>query len=174
MQKVLKDLSQDIAVLDVDTLLQKLTKKIRDVLKVDVSDVRLIVNGEWCSLGVSGTEPGALQPTSSAAGRGLSRSVVQSGRPVAISDIMAANASTAQKTTRHGFRGYAGVPLLSRNGEAIGVLRVLTYWPRHFHQHEIESQSGRPKRSTRRDLRHNGSECEHRAKDDAPRVPRLC
>ena len=139
MQKVLKDLSQDIAVLDVDTLLQKLTKKIRDVLKVDVSDVRLIVNGEWCSLGVSGTEPGSLQPTSSGAGRGLSRSVVQSGRPVAISDIMAANASTAQKTTRHGFRGYAGVPLLSRNGEVIGVLRVLTYGPRHFHQHEIES-----------------------------------
>ncbi|HEY1268466.1 MAG TPA: GAF domain-containing sensor histidine kinase [Candidatus Binatia bacterium] len=139
MQKVLRELSQDIAVLDVDTLLQKLTEKIRDVLKVDVSDVRLIVNGEWRSLGVSGTEPRSLQPTSSGVGRGLSRSVVQSGQPVTISDMTAANASTAQRATRHGFRGYAGVPLLSRNGDVIGVLRVLTYRSRHFSQDEIES-----------------------------------
>lgn len=140
MQKVLRELSQDIAVLDVDTLLQKLTEKVRDVLKVDVSDVRQIINGEWRSVGVSGTEPGSLQPTpSSGAGRGLSRSVVQSGRPVMISDMIAANAGSAQRATRHGFRGYAGVPLLSRNGDVIGVLRVLTFRSRHFSQEEIDS-----------------------------------
>ncbi len=139
MQKVLKELSQDIAVLDVDTLLQKLTEKIRDVLKVDVSDVRLIVNGEWRSLGVSGTEPGSLQPTAYGAGRGLSRSVLQSGQPVTVSDMIPADASTAQRQTRHGFRGYAGVPLLSRNGDVIGVLRVLTYRARQFSQDEIGS-----------------------------------
>jgi signal transduction histidine kinase len=53
--------------------------------------------------------------------------------------MTAANASTAQRATRHGFRGYAGVPLLSRNGDVIGVLRVLTYRSRHFSQDEIES-----------------------------------
>jgi signal transduction histidine kinase len=139
MQKVLRELSQDIAVLDVDTLLQKLTKKIREVLQVDVSDVRLMVDGEWRSLGVSGTEPGSLQPASSGAGRGLSRSVVQTGRPVTIPDVIAANQDSGRSATRHGFRGYAGVPLLSRNGEVIGVLRVLTYRVRRFHQDEIES-----------------------------------
>ncbi len=139
MQKLLKELSQDIAVLDVDTLLQKLTRKIREVLKADVSDVRLIVDGEWRSVGVSGTEPGSLQPSSSGSGRGISRRVVQTGRPVTISDMIAANANLSLKKTRHGFRGYAGVPLPSRNGEVIGVLRVLTYRERHFQQHEIES-----------------------------------
>lgn len=138
MQKLLKELNQDIAVLDADTLLQKLTVKIREVLKVDVSDVRLIAEGEWRSVGVSGTEPGLLQPTGSfGAGRGLSRSVLQTGRPVIVSDIMARH-NKAKAATRHGFRGYVGVPLLARSGEVIGVLRVLTYRERHFNQDEVD------------------------------------
>jgi signal transduction histidine kinase len=136
MQKLLKELNQDIAVLDADTLLQKLTVKIREVLKVDVSDVRLIAEGEWRSVGVSGTEPGSLQPASSGAGRGLSRSVLQTGRPVMVPDIMARQNEI--KATRHGFRGYVGVPLLARSGEVIGVLRILTYHARDFNEDEVE------------------------------------
>jgi|GEM_PF-1546290 len=138
MQKILKELNQDIAVLDVDTLLQKLTLKIREVLKVDVSDVRLMDDGEWRSVGVSGTEPGSLQPASSRVGRGLSRSVIQTGQTIIVSDMLAENIQDRPAMTRHGFRGYVGVPLFSRNGEVIGVLRVLTYHDRHFTQDEVE------------------------------------
>lgn len=135
MQKLLKELSQDIAVLDVDALMQKLTLKVREALKVDVSDVRLMADGEWRSVGVSGAEPGSLQP--SGIGRGLSRSVIQTGQPVVVADIIAKNpqASTA---ARHGFRGYVGVPLFSRNGDVIGVLRLLSYRSRDFNQEEVE------------------------------------
>src|SRR5262249_21622563 len=109
MQKLLKEISQDIALLDADTLLQKLTLKICEVLNVDVSDVRLMVDGDWRSVGVSGAEAGSLQP--SGIGRGLSRSVIQTRQPVAVADIIAANPQAAMAATRHGFRGYVGVPL---------------------------------------------------------------
>jgi signal transduction histidine kinase len=36
------------------------------------------------------------------------------------------------------FRSYAGVPLLSRAGVVIGVLRLLTYQPRNFAPEEVE------------------------------------
>jgi signal transduction histidine kinase len=138
MQNLLKELSQDITFLDIDSLLQKLTKKVREVLKGDVSDVRLMVDGAWRSLGVSGTEPGRIQPASSGVGRGLSRSVLQNRRPVSITDMIAESPGRDQTASRHGFRGYVGVPLFSRNGEGIGVLRVLTYQPRHFTQDEVD------------------------------------
>src|SRR6185369_2158983 len=96
----------------------------------------LIAEGEWRSVGVSGTEPGSLQPASSGAGRGLSRSVLQTGRPVMVPDIMARQNEI--KATRHGFRGYVGVPLLARSGEVIGVLRILTYHARDFNEDEVE------------------------------------
>lgn len=136
METLLKELSQDIAVLDVDALMQKLTLKVREVLKADVSDVRLMVDGEWRSVGVSGAEPGSLQP--SGLGRGLSRSVIQTGQPVVVADIIATNPQAARTAARHGFRGYLGVPLFSRNGDVIGVLRLLSYRPRDFNQEEVE------------------------------------
>jgi signal transduction histidine kinase len=139
MQKLLKELNQDIAVLNVDTLLQKLTFKIREVLKVDVSDVRLMTDGEWRSIGVSGTEAGSMQPGGTGAGRGLSRSVIETGQPLIVSDMIATATSQGRSvTSRHGFRGYVGVPLFSRNGEVIGVLRVLSYPVRNFSADEVD------------------------------------
>ena len=139
MQKLLKELNQDIAVLDVDTLLQKLTFKIREVLKVDVSDVRLMTDGEWRSIGVSGTEAVSLQPGGTGAGRGLSRSVIETGQPLIVSDMIAAATAQGRSVrSRHGFRGYVGVPLVARNGEVIGVLRVLSYQARNFSADEVD------------------------------------
>jgi signal transduction histidine kinase len=139
MQKLLNELSQDITFLDIDSLLQKLTKKAREVLKADVSDVRLMVEGDWRSLGVSGTEPGRVQPASSGARRGLSRLVVQNRKALSIADMAAENSPHRGGTAaRHGFRGYVGAPLFSRNGEVIGVLRALTYQPREFAQEEVD------------------------------------
>ena len=53
---------------------------------------------------------------------------------------MAAENSPRRRDTsaRHDFRGYVGAPLFSRNGEGIGVLRVLTYQPRRFTQDEVD------------------------------------
>lgn len=139
MQKLLKEISQDITSMDIDSLLKKLTRKIREVLRVDVSDVRLMEEGAWRSLGVSGMEPGSLQPGASGAGRGLSRSVLQNRRLVMIPDMIAAAPRDREEPApRNGFHGYIGAPLFSRGGEVIGVLRVLTYRVRHFTQYETD------------------------------------
>lgn len=139
MQQLLKELSQDITSLEIDTLLQKLTRKVRDVLEVDVSDVRLMADGDWRSLGVSGTEAGRLQPISSGGRRGLSRLVVQNRKALSIEDMMSGSpGDAALAAARHGFRGYVGLPLFSRRGEVIGVLRCLTYRPRQFSQDEVD------------------------------------
>jgi signal transduction histidine kinase len=98
-----------------------------------------MVEGDWRSLGVSGTEPGRVQPASSGARRGLSRLVVQNRKALSIADMAAENSPHRGGTAaRHGFRGYVGAPLFSRNGEVIGVLRALTYQPREFAQEEVD------------------------------------
>ncbi|HEY2990101.1 MAG TPA: GAF domain-containing protein [Candidatus Binatia bacterium] len=138
IQRLLKEVMQDITSLELNSLLEKLTKKVREVLKADVSDVRLIVGGDWRSLGVSGTEPGRLQPGSTGARHGISRLVLRDRKPVAVADMMAEISSREPHASRHGFRGYLGAPLLSRHGDVIGVLRALTYQPRNFTEDEVD------------------------------------
>jgi signal transduction histidine kinase len=139
IQSLLKEVTQDIAALDVNQLVQKLTRKVCAVLKVDVSDVRLMAGGAWHSVGASGIEPSRLQ--SSVTGSGLRRSllVIEGRKPIAVEDMsLEAPAHQGNRFAALGFRGYVGVPLFKRNGEVIGVLRVLNYQPRRFRQDEVD------------------------------------
>ena len=138
IQQLLKELSQDITRLDIDSLLKNLTEKVRDLFKVDISDVRLIENGSRSIIGVSGIDVERLRIGSTGSGRGGSRWIVENRRPLVISDITKGRDLPMGETThRIGIRGYLGVPLFSRRGEVIAILRVLTYRPRNFTEEEV-------------------------------------
>jgi signal transduction histidine kinase len=138
IQGLLKELSQDITSLDIDSLLKKLTEKVREVLKVDVSDVRIVERGIWWVIGVSGIEPNLLNPPGSATIRGLSSWTVEHRQPLLIQDITKTDLPTGTTLKNLGLHGYLGVPLFSRSGEVIGILRALSYQPREFTQEEVD------------------------------------
>jgi signal transduction histidine kinase len=139
IQKLLKELSQDITSLDIETLLQKLTEKVRSFMQADVADLRVIEGGDSRIVGLSGSDPSGL----GAKGRGGGRHLwyIENRRPLMIPDISADTplaAVVSDSTRRLAVRGYLGVPLLSRSGEVVGVFRVLSVAPREFSQEESE------------------------------------
>lgn len=139
IQELLKELSQDITTLDIDSLFKKLTDKVREFFKVDVSDVRILSQGNREILGVSGIDEQRIRLGSMGVGRGGSGWVVKNRRPLVVPDIdEAKNLPIGQTIRRIGIRGYLGVPLFSRHGEVIGVLRALTYQRRDFLPEEID------------------------------------
>jgi GAF domain-containing protein len=138
-QRLLKELNQDITTLDVDSLLRKLTDKVREVFKVDVSDVRILENSAWRVLAASGVAPGHLWSGNPEPGPGRSRWIIENRTPLWIPDITQRSEFTSgANLPRLGLRGYLGVPLVSRSGEIAGVLRALTYQPRVFIQEEVD------------------------------------
>ena len=138
-QRLLKELNQDITTLDVDSLLRKLTDKVREVIRVDVSDVRVLEHSAWQVLAASGVQPGHLWSGNPEPGPGRSRWIIEHRTPLSIPDITQRSEFTSgTNLPRLGLRGYLGVPLVSRSGEIAGVLRALTYQPRVFIQEEVD------------------------------------
>jgi len=139
MQELLKELSQDITRLDVDSLLKKLTERVREALRVDVSDVRVPEGKAWRVIGVSGIESGQIRLEGTGTARGRSRWIIENCKPLMIPDIRQSTGFTGGETLlQTGIRGYLGVPLLSRGGDVMGILRALTYEPRTFTQAEVD------------------------------------
>jgi GAF domain-containing protein len=139
IQKLLKELSQDITTLDIDNLLKKLTGKVREFFTVDVCDVRVVEKGVWRVMGVSGTEAERVQSDSTGTARGRSKWILENRKPLLISDITQETGfSGGESIRRASIRGYIGIPLFSRSGEVIGILRALTYEPRGFAQSEVD------------------------------------
>jgi signal transduction histidine kinase len=138
IQALLKELNQDITGLDIDTLLKKLTEKVREILRVDISDVRVLIEGQWKLTGIAGIDPNLLTSNRSGTGRGPAGWIQQHRQPLVIPDLICTDFSTGTTMKKLGLRGYVGVPLFSRSGEVIGVLRALSYQPRHFTQNEVE------------------------------------
>lgn len=138
IQELLKELSQEITSLDIDSLLKKLTEKVREILRVDVSDVRIGEREVWQVVGVSGIEPNLFNSPGSATVRGLSSWTLEHRRPLMIQDVTKTDLPTGTTLKNLGLHGYLGVPLFSRSGEVMGILRALTYQPREFTQEEVD------------------------------------
>ena len=139
IQALLKELSQDITSLEVDSLLRKLTGKVREFFKVDISDVRVLEKGTWQVLGVSGIESGQTQSDSTGTARGRSRWIIENRQPLLILDITKETEfSGGESISKAGIRGYLGIPLFSSGGEVMGILRALSYQPRDFTQEEVD------------------------------------
>jgi signal transduction histidine kinase len=139
IQKLLKELSQDITSLNIDSLLKKLTEKVREILKVDVSDVRVFEAGRWILRGVSGIDPDLIPSARTGTAMGRSGWIIEHRRPLVIPDAAQEQNLPSGETIRSlGLRAYLAVPLFSRGGEVIGVLRALSYQPREFIPEEVD------------------------------------
>jgi signal transduction histidine kinase len=140
-QQLLKELSQDITSLGIDRLLTKLTAKVREAFGVDISDVRVREKNVWKVMGISGIEADRVRSGVTGSARGRSSWIIKNRRALSIPDITKAEGEdipTGERTAQLGIRGYLGVPLFSRGGEVIGVLRAMTYQPREFTQEEAD------------------------------------
>ncbi|HEY2989224.1 MAG TPA: GAF domain-containing protein [Candidatus Binatia bacterium] len=138
IQRLLKELSQDITALDINSLFHKVTDKVREFFKVDISDIRLLDGGgnRWL-VGSSGIAPDGLYNRGASMGR--SRWLVKNRRPLVIPDMTKETTIALEDTVRElGIRGYMAVPFFSRTGEVIGILRALTYEPREFSPSEVD------------------------------------
>lgn len=138
IQRLLKELSQDITSLDIDSLLKKLSEKVRNLLTLDVADVRILSGESWQVKGISGIDPAAVPPREILR-HGRSEWIVKNRKALVIPDITQNVEITGGRTLKSlGIRGYAGLPLFSRNGEVKGVLRALSYQPREFTREEVD------------------------------------
>ena len=138
LQKLLKELSQDITSLDLAALFQKITDKVREFLKIDISDIRVLDEGDAQRLvGASGVDASRLYQMGGIQGR--TTWMIEHRRPLVIPDTAKDKSiPTGRGLSRLGIRGYGAFPLLSRSGAVIGILRALSYDPRQFLPSEID------------------------------------
>src|SRR5262249_19899181 len=115
---------------------KKLTDKVREFFKVDIADVR-VIDG-FRIMGISGIDAEEMRGSATGNGGG-SNWVVENRRPLVLPDISRVKDPPIGQTARRlGIQGYLAVPLFSRSGDVIGVLRALSYAPREFQTEEIE------------------------------------
>jgi PAS domain S-box-containing protein len=140
IQRLLKELSQDITALDIDALFQKVIDKVREFFKVDISDIRLLgENRLEPPVGSSGIASDRLYKLGGRRLTGRSKWILRNRRPLVIADTTKDEAIPSGDSVREvGIRGYLAVPLFSRSGEVIGILRALTYEPREFRPPEVD------------------------------------
>src|SRR5258706_5948257 len=138
IQTLLKELSQDITGPGFERLLAKIADKVRGVFQVDIADFRLLEEGVVKFMGLSGEW--ARNLISSDKMRGRIKWVLEHRAPLMIPDATVKDAPPGgDLIARLGIRGYLAVPLFSRGGAVIGVLRALTYRPRELKQKQIDA-----------------------------------
>ncbi|MGH8546013.1 MAG: GAF domain-containing protein, partial [Gammaproteobacteria bacterium] len=139
IQRLLKELSQDITVLNHTSLLKKITEKARNFLRVDIVDARIIESGTSQLVAASGVDPGIDDGRIS--GNNLRwQWFIENRKPLMVYDLTKEEEFFADSTLPHRLkiRGYLGIPLLSHAGELLGTLRALSYQPREFASGEVE------------------------------------
>jgi len=139
VQRILKELSQDITTMSVDTLLEKLTGRIREVFKVEMSDVRILVGTEWSHVTVASEDGFQYLPKGGELRVGATDWVIKNRKPIAIVDYLEQKEFTRGRVANmFAVRGFLAAPLLSKSGEVLGVIRALSKQPRTFSTQEID------------------------------------
>ncbi len=134
-QGVLHQVTSQINILDLDSLLQRLTNELVNIFKADCAVVRL--RGGDGSFHIRAASGIALNAFSGSPGhpqaRGRLSWIVENRRPLVIRDIRRQDPSIPEGTglVRMGFRSYLGVPILLKE-QAIGTLVVLSKTVKDF------------------------------------------
>ena len=136
-QRILKELSQSLTSASVEELFNKLTEGVRQLLRADVADVRLIEKEGSRIVGVAGGDRYAYrQPRGR---RDRWRELVTNPKVLSIPDISKdPGAPAGENTRRMGVRGLLIVPFISRQGQVIGLLRIMSLEPREFTVEEMD------------------------------------
>lgn len=127
-QGVFHQVTSQINILDLDSLLQRLTNELTNIFKADCAFVRLREpDGSFRMRAVSGTQATAFREARSPSPGERSSWIVENRKPLLIRDIRREDSSISEGTSliRLGFRSYLGVPILLKD-EAIGTLVVLS------------------------------------------------
>ncbi|MBI2358271.1 MAG: GAF domain-containing protein, partial [Deltaproteobacteria bacterium] len=137
-QGVLHQLTAEINVLDLDALLQRLTKEVLNIFKADCAFVRLReADGSYRIRAISGLD---LPPYHEASleNQVNTASLVQERQPLFIRDLRQQGPSAGSRTVveTFGFRSYLGVPILLK-GEGIGALVVLSRTVKDFTERDV-------------------------------------
>lgn len=137
-QGVLHQLTSEINVLDLDALLQRLTKEVLNIFKADCAFVRLReADRSYRIRAISGVE---LPPYHEASleNQVNTSSLIQKCRPLIIRDLRRQEGSARKRTVVEtlGFRSYLGVPIVLK-GEGIGALVVLSRTVKDFTERDI-------------------------------------
>ena len=139
IQRLLKELSQDITTMDLVSLLQKLTDKVRDFLNADICDIGIRESDATRVMAASGI---SLEKLRSLPGRGQSRLGTYSDtrEPIRVSDLSRDQDRVTEGSTALtlGVRGYLGAPFFAKDGAFLGIIRALTYEPRDFSPQEAD------------------------------------
>ncbi len=138
VQRILKELSQDVVRLSVDLLLEKLTGTIREVFRVDVSDVRFLGAHHWDKVLIAGDGFVQWLPEGGPFGRGANMWVVNHRRSLAIRDHTEQSEFPPGRVAQmFGVKGFLAAPMIGKNGAVLGVIRALSKEPRSFTPEEI-------------------------------------
>lgn len=137
-QGVLHQLTSEINMLNLDALLQRLTKEILNIFKSDCAFVRLHeADGSYRIRAISGLD---LPPYHEASleNQVNTSALIQERRPLLIRDLRQHEASARKRTVveTFGFRSYLGVPILLK-GEGIGALVVLSRTVKDFTERDV-------------------------------------
>lgn len=137
-QGVLHQLTAEINVLDLDALLQRLTKEILNIFRTDCAFVRLREpDGSFRIRAISGMDLPPYQEASLES-QVQSSSLIKDCRPLLIRDLRDRDPSLPKGTAVEtlGFRSYLGVPIVLKD-EGIGALVVLNRTIKDFSERDI-------------------------------------
>ncbi len=141
-KEILHRFLSNVHLLDLHTLLDRLTERVVDFFKADVSTIRLLDSNNQFTIRSVAASPELATKIRAEAHRGLVGGrhewIQKYKRPLLISDL--------QRDKRFPYggsiratqaRGFAGVPLIGREGKVLGVLTVTTLLPRRFQADEV-------------------------------------
>lgn len=137
-QGVLHQVTSQINILDLDSLLQRLTNEVVNIFKVDSAFVRLREpDGSFRIRAASGMHPSGYQ-TVGLEGNGRSSWILKTLKPLVIRDIRQQDLSIPKEAAlvRMGFRSYLGVPIMLKE-QGIGTLGVLNKSVKDFTDRDV-------------------------------------
>ena len=140
-QGALREFLSNLLLLDLDSLLQRLTQQAVSLFKAEIAWVRLFdKQGKLLSRAIAGDEAAiSLMPLTAVGMGGRRKWILDNRKPLAIKDM-------AQDPVRPylgmfkaaDLHGFLGASLFSKDGKPLGVIFVATRSPREFSQREIE------------------------------------
>ncbi|MDB6005093.1 MAG: hypothetical protein JWR15_2080, partial [Prosthecobacter sp.] len=120
-----------------DPALDRITKKLSQILNAPIAMVSLVNADRQFFKSQHGLPPSLAQSKSISRQLSVCGQLVTSNKPLVVEDIARDRRFSSNPLLRDlKLRFYAGVPLRTSNGHAIGALCVLDYKPRKFDDHE--------------------------------------
>lgn len=132
IETLLGNLAGDIARLEVGALVKTLQDRMRDVLDVAFVECEIWDKEQLKALGGAELDVETQDKKRKVQTAKDSEWIFKNRQPLLIENLTQKSHRAPVSLDRRGIAGYAGVPISDRNGEVVGVLRLLSRAPRNF------------------------------------------